>query len=572
MNRRISDSWHSHPGAACAGRARAALVLLAGMAIALVSGHSLAATIVVNNINSAGQGFNSTTPVSPVTGNPGTTLGAQRLNAFQAAADAWGAMLVSNVTIVVSAQMTSLSCDANSATLGSAGATNSTANFANAPLANVWYAIALASSYAGTDLNGGTAEISANFNQDIGTPGCLSNAGWSYVIGAAAPAGSISFFNTVTHELGHGLGFFTLVNKSTGAMASGIPDSYTRFLLDETPSPTLWTDLNNAGRAASATDAGNLTWSGTRVNEVAALLTAGRHATSNRVRMYAPTTLASGSSVSHFDTVLTPNEIMEPTLTSVNQKRLTNHLMLDIGWREMVALAVSKTDGKTNATAGTATSYTISLTHNGPGDVTLVNASVSDTMPAALTGVTWTCGGSGGATCGASNGSGSISTTVTLPLNGVITFTIDGTISAAFSGTLSNTVTVTLPANIQNTQSSSATDQTTVSPGGPVAGVSISPISGNTTEAGAAGTFTAVLDTQPSANVTIGLSSNDTTEGTVSPSSVTFTNGNWDTPQTVTVTGVDDFIDDGDVAYSIVTAAATSGDGAYNGLNPANVP
>ena len=38
--------------------------------------------------------------------------------------------------------------------------------------------------------------------------------------------------------------------------------------------------------------------------------------------------------------------------------------------------------------------------------------------------------------------------------------------------------------------------------------------------------------------------------------SLTFTPANWNTPQTVTVTGVDDAIDDGDVAYTIVTAAA----------------
>ena len=80
-----------------------------------------------------------------------------------------------------------------------------------------------------------------------------------------------------------------------------------------------------------------------------------------------------------------------------------------------------------------------------------------------------------------------------------------------------------------------------------------------------------MLNSQPTANVTIGLSSNDTTEGTVSPASVTFTTANWNTPQTVTVTGVDDLFDDGDIAYSIVTAAATSSDGTYNALNALDV-
>ena len=55
-----------------------------------------------------------------------------------------------------------------------------------------------------------------------------------------------------------------------------------------------------------------------------------------------------------------------------------------------------------------------------------------------------------------------------------------------------------------------------------------------------------VLNTQPTADVTIALSSSDTTEGTVGPASLTFTTANWNVAQTVTVTGVDDAVVDGD--------------------------
>ena len=55
-----------------------------------------------------------------------------------------------------------------------------------------------------------------------------------------------------------------------------------------------------------------------------------------------------------------------------------------------------------------------------------------------------------------------------------------------------------------------------------------------------------MLNTQPTADVTIALSSSDTTEGTVLPASLTFTTANWNVAQTVTVTGVDDALDDGD--------------------------
>ena len=105
-----------------------------------------------------------------------------------------------------------------------------------------------------------------------------------------------------------------------------------------------------------------------------------------------------------------------------------------------------------------------------------------------------------------------------------------------------------------------------------VAGITVSPTIGlTTTEAGGTATFTVVLTSQPTANVTIGLSSSDTTEGTVSPASLTFTSVNWNTPQTVTVTGVDDPVADGNIAYTVITAQATSTDTIYASMNPADV-
>lgn len=103
------------------------------------------------------------------------------------------------------------------------------------------------------------------------------------------------------------------------------------------------------------------------------------------------------------------------------------------------------------------------------------------------------------------------------------------------------------------------------------AGITVSAISGSLTEAGGTATFTVVLTSQPTASVSIPVSSNDTTEGTIAVSTVTFTSDNWDTAQTVTVTGVDDVADDNDVTFSIVTGAVTSGDGKYDGLSASDV-
>ncbi len=104
------------------------------------------------------------------------------------------------------------------------------------------------------------------------------------------------------------------------------------------------------------------------------------------------------------------------------------------------------------------------------------------------------------------------------------------------------------------------------------AGITVNPTSGLvTTEAGGTATFTIVLDSQPTADVMIGLSSSAPSEGTVQPTHVTFTPGNWSRPQTVTVTGVDDFVADGTVVYTIVTAPAISEDPNYSGLDAADV-
>ena len=63
----------------------AALVLFAS-ALGMRSTAFGAATITILNNDAAGVGFNDATPAAPVGGNSGTTLGQQRLIAFQAAA------------------------------------------------------------------------------------------------------------------------------------------------------------------------------------------------------------------------------------------------------------------------------------------------------------------------------------------------------------------------------------------------------------------------------------------------------------------------------------------------------
>src|SRR5882672_5452285 len=110
-----------------------------------------AATIVILNNDGAGVGFNDPTTVAPVGGNPGTTLGQQRLNAFQAAANKWGATLTAVPTIRVLASWEALTCTASSAVLGSAGATEVFRDFAGSTHPAAWFGKAETSALFGAD-------------------------------------------------------------------------------------------------------------------------------------------------------------------------------------------------------------------------------------------------------------------------------------------------------------------------------------------------------------------------------------------------------------------------------------
>ena len=158
-------------------------------------------------------------------------------------------------------------------------------------------------------------------------------------------------------------------------------------------------------------------------------------------------------------------------------------------------------------------------------------------------------------------------TTVTIPAGQTTSapFDIDAVDDLIADGTQTVTFTASASGHADGTDTLDVTDDDE-------AGINVSAISGNTTEAGGTATFTVALDSEPTADVTIGISSSDGTEGTVSTSSLVFTPANWNTPQTVTVTGVNDSLDDGNIAYWIVTAPASSGDSSYNGLNAADVP
>ena len=215
---------------------------------------------------------------------------------------------------------------------------------------------------------------------------------------------------------------------------------------------------------------------------------------------------------------------------------------------------------KVNLTASTTTASevgTTAITFTATAEGNVVG---NQTIDLALTG-----------TASAADFTGTIPTQITIPdgsNTGQVTLTVNN--DNLVEGAETATLTISNPSTgiglgTTTNQSVTITDEGT-------GGITITPTTGlTTTEAGGKATFTVQLNSQPTADVTVGLTSDNTAEGTVSPTSVTFTSANWNVAQTVTATGVDDNLVDGDKTYNIVTAPATSTDPNYSGVNPADV-
>jgi hypothetical protein len=259
-------------------------VAAVAMAAALLPSMAAAqATVVIVNGDPPGQGFNDPTPAAPVGGNPGVTLGEQRLNAFQFAADRWGETLTSTLEIRVLAFFEPLSCTATSAALGAAAPYLSLRDFAPEPgfpglTPGTFYPIALAEKRTGfpimdTFFPAEPFQAFAFFNSELGQPGCLEGSGWYYGLDTNGPASHINLVTVLLHEFGHGMGFTVgTTNASTGrrsgstaaAPDSGFPSVWEGRMRDLTLDKT-WLQMTAAERAFSARNNSNLVWQGVDV-------------------------------------------------------------------------------------------------------------------------------------------------------------------------------------------------------------------------------------------------------------------------------------------------------------------
>ncbi len=224
---------------------------------------SFAASIVIINGDDPGVGYNDPRPVTPVGGNPGTTLGEQRIVAISYVAEIWGRALTStNQTIEVLSGFLPQGCTGR---LASANTWQFSRDFPNAPFRNTWYHAALANKIAGVDLdqarNDPAPEAFAIANFDLDEPNCVEGVSWYYGLDGKPPPGGQDFVRVMLHELGHGLGFATATDEITGEYFRGVPHVWDRFLFDNTLGRT-WNDMTVAERKASAVNNEQLVWTG----------------------------------------------------------------------------------------------------------------------------------------------------------------------------------------------------------------------------------------------------------------------------------------------------------------------
>ena len=367
--------------------------ILAGLLAAALSQMANATIVIVNN-DSAGEGFNDPTPVLSVGGNPGMTLGDQRLNVFNKAAEILNDTFQIDTIVKVGSSFDPLTCSTYYATLGQAGPAAVEFDYGTHSITPH----ALHNQLVGYDADTGQVEINAQFNSSIdNNDSCLIGTNWYY--GFDAPTGSDnSLLSVVLHEIMHGMGFLSYL-QYTGESGAGWNtaygfeegfDPYTRKLKDAA-SGQLLTNQAPSTRYNVMRSGNQLVWNGTEANAQSGGYSAGTNA--GQIQMYAPSSYESGSSVSHFDTAMSPNELMEPQYTEfLNTAGLAEQLLVDIGWNyntsslpnsppslSAIGNRSLQEDGSLNVALGASDSDGDTLTFSLVSSSAALNASVSGT-------------------------------------------------------------------------------------------------------------------------------------------------------------------------------------------------
>jgi hypothetical protein len=216
-----------------------------------------------------GSGFQDATPAPAVPGNPGTTLGAQRLAALERAAAIWGKQLDSNVPITIAARFSELGCDEEGMVLAQTAPAREICGIVPTSGAlELCHVGPLADRIAGVDLSPGRSDIFMEFNSSV-DGACGAGSGWYYGFEPTAHEGS-DFIEIALHELAHGLGFSSLIDERTGQPEMpGTIDPYSAHVFDLDLQQD-WSQLTEKQRVSSAVKPRRVVWNGPEVQRASA--------------------------------------------------------------------------------------------------------------------------------------------------------------------------------------------------------------------------------------------------------------------------------------------------------------
>lgn len=257
--------------------------------------------------------------------------------AIQHAADIWESILVSPIPIKATVTWVPMGGSALGITFP-----NGRKDFPAAPLAQTWYATALANSIAGVELNPGEKDFDVFL--DSGTD-------WYFGLDGETPDGQYDLASAALHEMGHGLGFVGLSKKVSGTGSFGmllqsdfaplvtsfpwpqldsLPGIFDRFLAHPVNGPLELMD-NPGAALGSAMTSNQLRFNGAYAMEANG---------GTGPRIYSPGAFALGSSCVHFNESTFPQGNADELMTPFSSDGNANHwpgpvcigVMRDIGW------------------------------------------------------------------------------------------------------------------------------------------------------------------------------------------------------------------------------------------------
>ena len=296
------------------------------------------------------------------------------------------------------------------------GAANGTASFTlNATAANV----GSITNFASVDPTGGTSPPTPG-------AGCTPAASCGSATTTINPAADLAITKTdgVTTVTAGGTTTYTITASNAGPSAvtgATVADTFAAAITSAS-----WSCVGSGGGSCTGSGSGNIN---DTVN-----LPVGASVT---YTVTATISSAASGTLVNTATVTAPAGVTDPTPGN-------NSATDSDGANPIADLTVTKTANPAGTyLPGQSLGYTITVRNNGPSDI--VGGIVTDSMPTELTGVTWSCVGSGGGTCTGS-GSGNINDTVNLPRNATVTYTVSATVQLSATGAITNTVAASPPA------------------------------------------------------------------------------------------------------------------------------